>query len=41
MNDELVATVKDEHDGFQQPSLCVKAEAQLPGWAVVVQILNP
>ena len=41
VNHKFVATVEHEHHRLQKASLRVKPEPQLPGWAVLIEILDP
>jgi hypothetical protein len=41
VDDELIAAVEDEHDCLEQPPLGVKAEPQLTGGRIVVEVLDP
>ena len=41
MDDEFVATVKNEDDGLEQTSLRVESESQLAGGRIVVEVFDP
>ncbi len=41
MDDEFVAAVEDQHNGFQEASSRVEPEAQLPSRVTVGEVVDP